>query len=418
MRSFRRLLGASLLTVAGIAALAGALLSLALALRLTESVVIAGLAALGVSLLFGTGFGALAFRVAGAQPAKGHGHRFGLALTALVAAFGAVLLLKPLDVPADALAPRSDTRFWQLATGSRLAYSHFPATGERRAEPIVFLHGGPGAPLRESEYRFFQRFAQDGYDVYLYEQMGTGRSDAPRDVGDYTVRRSVADLEAIRGAIGAEQLILVGQSWGAALAAHYTAAHPQRVAKLIFPSPGPLSHSQYIRPDASLTVGAVYGYDAPNQPLRVLAAGYLAGVSPRLAASFAPPHEMNAYMASLSPRVMNLSYCADQSENVPAVAPGGFDFYANRLLQRDLDRQPDVRPALHATDVPVLVIKGECDYVPWAVALDYRSSFGNARLVYIERTGHLLWGGQPERSYAVMRAFLADEHLPAREVPL
>jgi proline iminopeptidase len=418
MKSFRRLLGAGLLAVAGIAALSGAILSLALALRLTESVALAGLAALGVSLLFGTGFGALAFRVAGARPAHGHGHRFGLALTALIATSGGVLLLKPLNVPADALAPRPDTRYWQLTTGSRLAYTHFPATGERRAEPIVFLHGGPGAPLRESEYRFFQRFAQDGYDVYLYEQLGTGRSDAPHDVGDYTVERSVADLEAIRVALSAERLILVGQSWGAALAAHYTAAHPQRVARLIFPSPGPLSHGHRIRPDASRTVGAVYGYDSPHQPLRVLAAGYLAGVSPRLAASFAPPQEMNGYMGSASPRVMNLSYCASHAESVPAVDRAGFDFYANRLLQRDLDRQRDVRPALRATDMPVLVIKGECDYVPWAVARDYRSSFGKARLVYIERTGHLLWGGQPERSYAVMRAFLSDDHLPAREVPL
>lgn len=389
-----------------------------LALRLTESVAVAGLAALGVSLLFGTGFGALAFRVAGARTPRGRGHRFGLVLTALLAAFGAALVLKPLDVPADNPAARLGTQYWRLATGSRLAYSHFPASGERRADPIVFLHGGPGAPLRDSEYRFFERFARDGYDVYLYEQLGTGRSDAPPDVRDYTVRRSVADLEAIRGAIGAERLILVGQSWGAALAAHYTATHPQRVARLIFPSPGPLSHSHRVRPDASRTVGAVYGYDGAQPPLRVLAAGYLAGVSPQLAASFAPPQELNGYMGSLSPSIMNLSYCAGHAESVPAVDQAGFDFYANHLLQRDLDRQGEVRPALRASTVPVLVMKGECDYVPWAVARDYRSSFGNARLVYLERTGHLLWGGQPERSYAVMRAFLADEPLPAPEVPL
>jgi proline iminopeptidase len=413
----RRLVGAALLSLAGIAAVLGAALSLGLALRLTESIALAGLTALGVSLLFGTGFGALAFRLAGARQARGRGHRFGLALTALVAAAGAVLLFKPLDVPADTLAARHDTRYWALATGSRLAYSHFPATGERRAEPIVFLHGGPGAPLRESEYRFFERFARDGYDVYLYEQLGTGRSDAPPDLRAYTVHRSIEDLEAIRNAVGAERLILVGQSWGAALAAHYTAAHPQRVAKLIFPSPGPMSHTQRVQPDARRTVGAVYNFGVPQPPLRVVAAGYLAGVNPQLAASFAPPQEMNGYMGSISPRVMDLSYCANQAGSVPAVDRAGFDFYANRLLQRDLDRQADVRPVLRGSTAPVLVMKGECDYVPWAVAQDYRRSFGNARLVYLEGTGHLLWGGQPDQTYAVMRAFLADAPLPARELP-
>jgi proline iminopeptidase len=94
------------------------------------------------------------------------------------------------------------------------------------------------------------------------------------------------------------------------------------------------------------------------------------------------------------------------------VEQAGFDFYANRLLQRDLDRQQDVRHILRNAQMPVLVMKGECDYVPWIVAQDYRRTFGNARLVYLARTGHLLWGGQPDQAYAVMRAFLADEALP------
>lgn len=405
-----------MLAFAAAASLLAAALSVGVALKLAESLVAAALTGLAVSLLFGSGFGALAYRLAGRRSARRRGHRFGLALTALLGAGGALLLFKPLEVPADTLAARGDTRYWSLATGSRLAYTHFAAVGKRQAEPIVFLHGGPGAPLRDSEYSFFERFAADGYDVYLYEQLGTGRSDAPPNLEQYTVRRGVADLEAVREAVGAERLILVGQSWGAALASHYTAAYPHRVAKLIFPSPGPLHRTYQVRTDSRRTVSAVYNQGMANPPLRVLAAGYLANLNPRLAAAFAPPDEMNGYMGSLSPRVMDLSYCAGQADEVPTVDQGGFDFYANRLLQRDLDRQRDLRPALRTSTVPVLVIKGECDYVPWSVAQEYRRSFGNARLVYLERTGHLLWGGQPERSYAVMRAFLADAPLPVQEI--
>jgi proline iminopeptidase len=33
-------------------------------------------------------------------------------------------------------------------------------------------------------------------------------------------------------------MILVGGSWGGTLAAHYLAAHPDRVEKVVFSSPG------------------------------------------------------------------------------------------------------------------------------------------------------------------------------------
>jgi pimeloyl-ACP methyl ester carboxylesterase len=419
MRTFlvlvRRILGAGLLPVAAGIAVIGASAILVLASQITDSVVAVCLAALAVSLVLGTAFGALAFRVAGTRTPRGHGHRFGLLLTAFMAIAAGALLFQPLELPAGTVQPRADIQYWQLSTGSRLAFTHYPAVGWRHAEPIVFLHGGPGAPLRDSDYRFFQRFAQDGYDVYLYEQAGTGRSDALSDVRDYTVQRHMDDLEAIREKIGAQRLILVGQSWGAALAANYTAAHPGRVAKLIFPSPGPMRHGERIQADLSRT--AQVGPQAPP-PLRVQAAALLAEVNPALAANFASPAEMSRYMDTVAPLLMNESYCAGDAPRVPPAGASGFNFYANRVTQQDLDVRQDPHPALRASPVPALIMKGECDYVPWIVALDYRYALPNARLVYLEHTGHLLWGGQPELSFQVMRAFLDGERLPAPEILL
>ncbi|MGW0201825.1 alpha/beta fold hydrolase [Nonomuraea sp. NPDC003201] len=45
-------------------------------------------------------------------------------------------------------------------------------------------------------------------------------------------------LEAIRRTIGADRIVIVGQSWGGSLAAQYVAAHPDRVAKVSSPRPG------------------------------------------------------------------------------------------------------------------------------------------------------------------------------------
>jgi proline iminopeptidase len=331
----------------------------------------------------------------------------------MLAVGAGMLLFSPIETPARAWAAPADLRYWRLPTGSRLAYTHFPARGQRRAEPLVFLHGGPGAPLRASEYLFFGRFADEGYDVYLYEQIGVGHSDSPADVGDYTVQRHVDDLEAIRAQIGADRLILVGQSWGAALAAHYTARHPQRVAALVLPSPGPMLYAPELRPDPVRTAA---GGAAPlPPPWRVRAAHWLLEVNPALASDFAPPAEMNRYLDGESSQLMRMAYCAQHAQSVPREAVPGFNFYANRLTQRDLRLQADPRPSLAANGVPVLVVKGECDYVPRAALRDY-AVFPNARVAIIEQTGHLLWGGQPELSYRVISAFLDGRPLPVAEL--
>ncbi|MCK7500066.1 MAG: alpha/beta hydrolase [Comamonadaceae bacterium] len=152
-----------------------------------------------------------------------------------------------------------------------------PPPGGTAPSPSSSSTADPGRRCAIEDRQFFERFAREGYDVYLYEQAGTGRSDPLRDLRDYTVQRNVDDLEAIRRTIGAERLILIGQSWGAVLAAHYAADHPQRVAKLIFPSPGPMRHADQRTIDASRTAAARADM---TPPLRVMAARLLRGGQP------------------------------------------------------------------------------------------------------------------------------------------
>ena len=57
----------------------------------------------------------------------------------------------------------------------------------------------------------------------FYDQAGSGLSGFLPHLRDYTVARSVADLEAIRQKIGVDKMILIGHSWGSTLAASYMA---------------------------------------------------------------------------------------------------------------------------------------------------------------------------------------------------
>jgi len=140
-------------------------------------------------------------------------------------ALGAAAVLVPLGDPRTQDAV-TGLRYWSLPTASRLAYVRIPGAEPRRSTPVVVLHGGPGIPDMAGDAAYFGRLSALHYDVYVYDQLGSGRSTRLPDPTGYGVGRDVADLEGVRQAIGARQMVLVGHSYGGLLAAHYLAAHP------------------------------------------------------------------------------------------------------------------------------------------------------------------------------------------------
>ncbi len=98
------------------------------------------------------------------------------------------------------------------------------------AEPAIFIHGGPGGT-----HDVFGEVLPlaDERAVILYDQLDSGMSDHPGDPANWRVERFVAELEAIRQALGVERWHVVGHSWGAALALEYAAAYPQHTASAV-----------------------------------------------------------------------------------------------------------------------------------------------------------------------------------------
>jgi hypothetical protein len=97
--------------------------------------------------------------------------------------------------------------------------------------PLVLINGGPGG----THHYFHPWFSRaKGYArVIYYDQRGTGLSDFTPGVGGYTVEQAVADLDGIREALGIEQWVLLGYSYGGFLAQYYATLHPENVAGLI-----------------------------------------------------------------------------------------------------------------------------------------------------------------------------------------
>ncbi|MEV4068279.1 alpha/beta fold hydrolase [Nonomuraea fuscirosea] len=203
--------------------------------------------------------------------------------------------LRPPAVPA-APAKVAGQREWRLETGSRLAYVRVSPRRVTRPEPVVFLHGGPGVGDLAGDSAFLGKLAADGFRVYVYDQLGAGRSGRLADPRGYGLTRDVADLEAVRLAIGAERLNLVARDYGAQLAAAYLAQHPARVARAVLYSPAGLTGLPPGRAGDHPRSSAILLGPGPVPDPRTLAVSTLLRVDPVAAHAFAGDPELATHL--------------------------------------------------------------------------------------------------------------------------
>jgi len=113
--------------------------------------------------------------------------------------------------------PRMREGFVETANGK----IWFSVYGEElRKTPLLLLHGGPGF-LSMSEG--LEALWEDR-PVYFYDQLGCGNSDRASDADFYSVERYVEELAAVRQALKLDEVVLMGFSWGCALACAYLLA--------------------------------------------------------------------------------------------------------------------------------------------------------------------------------------------------
>jgi len=138
------------------------------------------------------------------------------------------------------------------------------------ADPVFFISGGPGQSAQQSYSQVVAAFAElrRTRGIILLDQRGTGASNKlactlPDDenasiqalqtaaqqcveqlstnvnLRHYTTLDAVADLESVRQAIGAQQINLIGVSYGTRVAQHYARHYPQATRTLVLDSPVP-----------------------------------------------------------------------------------------------------------------------------------------------------------------------------------
>ncbi len=280
------------------------------------------------------------------------------------------------DLPRAALEGRyagPPSQFVQVA-GLRL---HMRDTGPRDAPVVVLLHGF-GATLHS--WDAWAAGLEDGWRVLRYDQPGFGLT-GPDPTGDYSDARGVAVLAALLDQLGVQRAVVVGHSMGGKLAWLFTAAHPERVTRLVLAAP-----------DGFASPGFEYGR-APEVP-------WLARLLPYTLPRF-------LVRRSLAPAFGDPSLITEAaltSYRELLLAPGVRRAILARLAQVRLQRPEKLLARITA---PVLLLWGGRDaMIPPANAADYRANLRESELVTFPTLGHVLHEEAPAETLVPVRAFL------------
>ena len=102
--------------------------------------------------------------------------------------------------------------------------------GNSKGQPVLFLHGGPGAGFNPNHRRIFD---PQHFRIILFDQRGAGQSRPHADLRDNTTWDLVEDIEKLRRHLGIEKWMVFGGSWGSTLALAYAEKHPTAVSHLV-----------------------------------------------------------------------------------------------------------------------------------------------------------------------------------------
>lgn len=264
------------------------------------------------------------------------------------------------------------------------------------------------------DHTFLSPLAESGFRVFLFDQAGSGFSDF-LPVRDYTIARAVSDVEAIRQQIGADKIILIGHSFGSTLAANYLAKYPDHVAKVVFYSPSSIWNfaEQQEHFDFSRTDGAPA---FPSLRIRMLATLLLLDRNADAAQNLLPqPEAEELFVTSLAPAVGGLVCKGDRGQLPPLMrGMSSVNPHLNPLVTESManstgEAAHDPHSALRGNKTTAMILFGECDYVPWSSALDYRKTLAKAKVYYIPKAGHFIVFEQSETMRRMIVSFLLDQ---------
>jgi len=265
--------------------------------------------------------------------------------------------------------------------------------GGRKKGTVLCLHGGPGAT---HDYMMpIADLVRYGYRVVLYDQLGCGRSERPKDLSLFVMERYAEEVEALRRKMDLGRIHVVGSSCGGQLGIAYALEHQAQVRSLV-------------------TIGGLH-----NVPMAIRGMEALRRALPPEVLSVMEKHEARGeyadpeylvavdyfyrrHLCRLPEWPEELKYTmAHTSEDVYHTMNGPNEFTIVGNI-----RYWDASARLGEIRVPTLVTSGRYDEVVPKVARDIHARIRGSKLVIFPKSSHLPFWEERERFIGVLRGFL------------
>jgi pimeloyl-ACP methyl ester carboxylesterase len=255
----------------------------------------------------------------------------------------------------------------------------------REVPTLLLLHGGPGADhsIFKPAYSQLAEIAQ----VVYFDHRGDGRSDGRYDAERWRLAQWGDDVKAMCDALEIERPIVMGVSFGGYVAMAYALRHPEHPAKLILCSTAASPSKIAVQVEVFERLG-----------------GVAAGAAARAFLEDPSPEATREFMRLCGPLYRRAP--EDPQVNARTIWNPRLMWEFRRGERETMNFLAD----LHRIKCPTLVMVGEDDpMTPVPYAEEIVAALP-PELVQYERfagAGHGIVADQPERFFAVLRAFIA-----------
>lgn len=288
--------------------------------------------------------------------------------------------------------PKGDVEGLVNANGFDLFYELYGKDGKKGT--VLCLHGGPGGTLED--FRPLIDLTKDGYRVVLYNQMGSHRSQVPRNKSLLTVEHYVEEVEAVRVGLNLGKINIIGQSWGGMLAMAYALKYQSNMKSMITnggPASVPLCLSEMTRRKLELSpeiqnifqkYEAVSDYENPE---------YM----------YATEIYYRNFLCRLPQWPQELLYAfRHMSKLVYETMWGPTEFVCIGAL-----RYWDITSEIHKIKIPTLVTCGRYDEVSPVVCQSAHREIKDSQFHIFENSGHESMWDERDTYLSTARAFLS-----------
>lgn len=261
-------------------------------------------------------------------------------------------------------------------------------------EALLLISGGPGCPS-DCFHDTHDRYADLGFKVVTWDQLGCGQSDHTDQPELWQIPRFVEEVEFIRKTLDLKKVHFLGQSWGGILGLEYCLAYPDAVKTFIITSSAfniPLMQRGFER--HKLALG--------HETMRMMALREANGTTdhPEYQAVFTIL--AHRHICRLDEWPESIKASMNIAKPMLSTVFGNYLFNCTGLL-RTYDRTNE----LHKIKQPCLIIHGEYDYIIPECAILSRDYLPNAELKILKNCSHATFVEDPIGYHQIIEAFLA-----------